>query len=237
MRNLAISDIHGCFQTFRKLVEDQIDLQKEDHLYILGDLIDRGPDSKGVIDYILKLQRKGYQLSCLRGNHETMMLNSFGTLSHRFMWLRNGGIQTVESFNIENLEMIPDDIITFAQDLEYYFEIDDYILVHAGLDFKGAGDPLANTTAMQWIRDWYDDIDYNWLGKRKIIHGHTPKKKDQIQMMFDTIGEVGVLNIDCGAYKVHKKGKGYLCAFDMTNSKLYFQENVDNMSAWLNTVT
>jgi len=55
-RHFAISDIHGCVKTFKKLVIDIINLSKEDKLYLLGDYINKGPDSKGVIDFIFTLQ-------------------------------------------------------------------------------------------------------------------------------------------------------------------------------------
>ena len=66
MRKFAISDIHGCLKSFEALL-DKIQLSTSDELYILGDYIDRGPDSKGVIDYIWKLEQEGYAVKCLRG--------------------------------------------------------------------------------------------------------------------------------------------------------------------------
>ncbi len=69
MRKLAIGDIHGCNKTFKALL-DQINLSKDDELTLLGDYIDRGPDSKGVIDTIINLQSSGYQVRALRGNHD-----------------------------------------------------------------------------------------------------------------------------------------------------------------------
>ena len=75
MRKIAISDIHGCLKTFKLMVEEQIVLSQKDELYLLGDFVDRGPNSKGVLDYIMSLQEAGYQLHCLRGNHEDMMVN------------------------------------------------------------------------------------------------------------------------------------------------------------------
>ncbi|MEO0876095.1 MAG: metallophosphoesterase, partial [Bacteroidota bacterium] len=66
MRKFAISDIHGCLKTFEALL-DQIQFTTQDELYLLGDYIDRGPDSKGVIDLIWKMQADGYQVKCLRG--------------------------------------------------------------------------------------------------------------------------------------------------------------------------
>ena len=71
MRNRwVIPDIHGYLNTLKSLIENRISLTKEDTLYFLGDYIDRGPNSKGVIDYIMSLQDQDYDIHCLRGNHE-----------------------------------------------------------------------------------------------------------------------------------------------------------------------
>jgi serine/threonine protein phosphatase 1 len=71
-RILAISDIHGNNKTFLDLL-DKIALTKDDELYLLGDYIDRGPDSKGVIDTIWKLMDDNYRVFCIKGNHEEML--------------------------------------------------------------------------------------------------------------------------------------------------------------------
>ena len=73
----VIPDIHGYLKTLRALIENQIRPSKHDWLYFLGDYIDRGPDSKGVIDYIRKLQDDQYNVRLLRGNHEDYCLHAF----------------------------------------------------------------------------------------------------------------------------------------------------------------
>ena len=69
MRRFAISDIHGCARTFEALL-DRIAFTSQDELYLLGDYIDRGGDSKGVLDLIFRFQKEGYAVQCLLGNHE-----------------------------------------------------------------------------------------------------------------------------------------------------------------------
>ena len=76
MKTWVIPDVHGCSKTLRYVVEEMIRLQKEDILFLLGDLIDRGPDSKGVIDYIMGLEARGYNVTTLRGNHEDYLLKA-----------------------------------------------------------------------------------------------------------------------------------------------------------------
>ncbi|MFA5814000.1 MAG: metallophosphoesterase [Bacteroidales bacterium] len=71
-RLLAIGDIHGCFNAFRTLVEQKIQIKKRDKIILLGDYIDRGTHSKEVVDYIFDLQNKGFDIVPLIGNHEAM---------------------------------------------------------------------------------------------------------------------------------------------------------------------
>ncbi len=76
MSAYIIPDIHGCIKTLRSLVECRLCVTASDSLYFLGDYIDRGPGSAGVIDYIIDLQESGINVGCIKGNHEHMLLNS-----------------------------------------------------------------------------------------------------------------------------------------------------------------
>jgi len=226
MRKFAISDIHGCCNTFEELLQ-QIGLTKDDELYLLGDYIDRGPDSKGLIDYIWQLQEEGYQLHCLRGNHEEMMLASIVDKSWRENWIGyNGGAETIASFGVQSWTDIPHKYLFFLNKLDYYFEVDNYILVHAGLDF-GEDDPFGQTHSLIWIRDWYENIDYDWLGDRIIVHGHTPQASADTKVMLKNIDDLQVLDIDNGCVFPHSK-LNTLCAFELTERKLFFQKNIES---------
>jgi serine/threonine protein phosphatase 1 len=132
------------------------------------------------------------------------------------------------SFGIENLKQLSSYYIDFCKSLPYYILEDDFIAVHAGLNF-GYENPLENKEDLLWTRDWYNNINYDWLQKRKIIHGHTPQTRSEIEEQFEQFEEKQVLNIDCGAFSSRSKihGLGFLCGFDITNNKLYFQENID----------
>ncbi|HMO38912.1 MAG TPA: metallophosphoesterase family protein [Saprospiraceae bacterium] len=225
MRKFAISDIHGCNTTFQALL-DKIALSTSDELYLLGDYVDRGPDSKEVIDHILHLQKKGYTVHCLWGNHEQMMQKALAedaTETDMYHWLLNGGLATMNSFTAAYPEGdIPDQYQLFLNQLHDYLEVDNYILVHAGLNFRHA-DPLTDRESMLWIRQWYDNIRYDWLQGRSIVHGHTPVGKPHIEAQ--DFGSA--INIDAGC--VYKGAeRGYLCALDMTNQKFYWQPNVEN---------
>ena len=85
----------------------QISFSKKDELYLLGDYIDRGPDSKGVIDYIWELQDLGYKIHCLRGNHEQMMLEALYDEENLRFWKHHGGKATLKSFNTKDIFNIP----------------------------------------------------------------------------------------------------------------------------------
>lgn len=221
MKKYAITDIHGCNVTLHALLE-KLDLQPDDELYFLGDYIDRGPNSKGVIDTILDLKKQGYKVECLMGNHEDAMLQSRLDYSMRQNWLSWGGKETLQSFGVW-IDNIPDKYWNFLKNLKPYLEVDDYILVHAGLNFR-AGWPLDNEYSMMWIRNWYSDIDYKWLGDRKIIHGHTPTRKQDIKAMAAAVNSSHFLDIDAGCYCYD-----WLCAFEMTEQELIFQKRVDEV--------
>jgi serine/threonine protein phosphatase 1 len=228
MQKIAISDIHGCNDTFQRLLE-KLALTAGDELYLLGDYIDRGPDSKGVLDTIFLLQQQGLAIHCLKGNHEQMMLDAMDGVEDDAMdhWLVNGGITTLESFLVNGKLIVEDKYLQFLSNLEFYYEVDEYILVHAGLNFK-VPLPLSEEISMLWIRDWYHNLNRNWLGDRIIIHGHTPIPKEEIQNQFKNLEKLPVLNIDGGCvHKGKRRGVGYLCAFDMTDRKLYFQDNME----------
>ncbi|MCF8245827.1 MAG: metallophosphoesterase [Saprospiraceae bacterium] len=232
MRQFAISDIHGCNISFNALL-DKIGLTTTDELYLLGDYIDRGPDSKGVLDTIIRLQSTGYKMRCLVGNHDEAILKARQDRKFYLNWVDGwGGEQTLESFSAFQWDDITPAYWAFFKSLEDFIVVDGYILVHAGLDFKLA-DPLIVTEEMRFIRDWYGDIDYDWLGSRCIVHGHTPVTVQQAETLLENIENHQVIDIDTGCFADNRiPGKGYLCAFDMTNRQLFFQNNMDDVSGF-----
>lgn len=230
MRKFAISDIHGCAKTFEALLK-QIPFSKEDSLFLLGDYIDRGPDAKGVIDSILDLQSKGFKIHCLKGNHEDIMLKSKEDLEQFLSWLDWGGLQTLESFGVYDLKEIPQKYWDFLNGLENFFLEDEYILVHAGLNFE-AEDPFSDENALLWIRDWYYQINYEWMKNRIIVHGHSQTTTDLIQTSCFDLDENQVIDIDNGCFSKNYQGRGKLCAFELTKRELFFQPNLDDMSSW-----
>ena len=218
----AISDIHGSYLELEKLL-DKIAFSKADELYLLGDYIDRGLFSKQVIQHILDLQKDGYTVHCLRGNHEEMLLNSFESRSNLSFWWENGGKETMDSYGTKDLAEIPKTHLDFIKNLDWYKEVDNYILVHAGLDWFPPLNPLGNKAQLLWARHWQNDIDYDWLGDRYIIHGHTPQRKIDILKQWKFLDNKRWLDIDAGCcFGKTDSDYGYLCAFDMGNQEVFF---------------
>jgi len=218
-RRFAISDIHGCLASFKSLLK-KINYNKSDTLYLLGDYIDRGPDSKGVIDYIWQLQAAGYYIHCLLGNHEQMLLNSVAKPSP----FDKGHPEVLVNFDVTHNQFIPKQYIAWMKNLKYYIELEDYILVHAGLNFEKV-DPLSDLDSMIWIRYWYDTINTDWLGNRIIIHGHTPTKQLDIKRSLKELVEIPAINIDAGCI-FQSFGLGHLCAYNLDTKVLIFQARV-----------
>jgi len=216
----VISDIHGCYFTLRELL-NKIGLSKEDEIYFLGDYIDRGPNSKEVIDYLIELKKSGYNLHTLKGNHEEMVFDSIELEE----WTE-GAAETLNSFGIKHFNQLDKKYVNWLTRLKPYLENGNHIFVHAGLNFNYEN-PLDCTTDMAWIRNWYDSINYDWLQKRVIIHGHLPISQNEIEKMLENITKNQYMNIDNGCFIKDKKGFGKLCCLELTKLTLTFQDNID----------
>ncbi len=226
MSRFAISDIHGCARTFGALL-NKINLSKEDELYLLGDFVDRGPDSKGVIDKIIQLQNLGFNIQCTRGNHEEMLLEALeASMRAERLWWANGGMETLHSFHVTTTKDLPEAYLDWFRSLDDYVLLDDYILVHAGLNFKAVS-PLEDHTAMYWIRGWYQDIDRQWLGDRVIVHGHTPISETRIRTFVEEVDQLPVIDIDNGCV-YQRPGHYKLCALNLDTRELVFQKNIED---------
>ncbi|MBW1675201.1 MAG: serine/threonine protein phosphatase [Deltaproteobacteria bacterium] len=173
-RTFAVGDIHGCLDKLISLM-GIIDIDpKKDTLLFIGDYIDRGTQSKEVVDYLIDLARRQSRVIFLKGNHE-LMLQLYLSGVDRFSFLANGGQATLDSYLKQSppagADLIPSTHLDFFGNLRLYYETDQYIFVHAGLK---ANIPLEEQDEfdMLWIRDEfiYSDFDF---GKR-VIFGHTP---------------------------------------------------------------
>jgi serine/threonine protein phosphatase 1 len=154
---------------------DKIDWRpEEDTLIFLGDYIDRGWDSKGVVDYIVQLTQSSSLVKCLLGNHEAMFLDYLCGVD-RGMFISNGGLSTLESYAVSSGEeieaLVPQEHVVFFESLEPYIKLEDYYLVHAG--FRPEVQPEEQRLQdMIWIREQFIYSEYDF-GKM-VIFGHTP---------------------------------------------------------------
>lgn len=221
----VIPDIHGCLGTFEALLQ-KIDYKPEDQLFLLGDYIDRGPSSRGVLQKILELQQLGYSIFPLRGNHEEMLLEAYReynpSMFARFLrynkWPEYLEKEPLSSYLIDFLESLP-----------FFYNVGNALLVHAGFDFRSPY-PFFNTQAMLWLRDW--NSKHIPLGSLPIIHGHTPRALSSIR---ESISEhSSKLPLDNGCVFAGRsqrnpryEGMGNLCAFNLGSRELRVQKNVD----------
>lgn len=228
-RRLAISDIHGCLKTFKKLL-DRVSLGTTDDLYLLGDFVDRGPRTAQLLDYVIKLQADGYRIHPLRGNHDQYMIDAMliGDKQSRNTWRNAGASSTKKSYAKRGKQdgQVDPAHVSWLNAVPYYYLLDDYVLVHAGLNFRRKN-PLKGKKAMLNRRNWYRQIDYDWLGDRKIVHGHTPMTREQIEAQTRPRRRVyPVFDIDAGCFHT-KPGMGHLCAFNLDERTFTFVANRD----------
>ncbi|MFH1298134.1 MAG: metallophosphoesterase [Bacteroidota bacterium] len=232
----VIPDVHGHVKTLKCLVEELIRPARYDEIYLLGDYIDRGPDSRGVINYIRGLQEDEYNIVALKGNHEDFMVELYDAeVKARTGWLLNfanrkrkawnaiGGKVTLESFHVSHLKDVPPDYIEWMRNLQYYVELDDFVLVHAGLNFKKE-DPYEDKQAMLWIRDY--QVIPEKIGNRRIIHGHVPVTMELITLAINN-SFYKFIDIDNGPYVQGRTGFGNLVALELTEMELVIQDNRD----------
>lgn len=228
-RQFAISDIHGCVKTFRKLVLEVIELSKTDNLYLLGDYLNKGPDSKGVFDFIFELQKAGYKLKCLRGNHEQYLVDGLKYSWEEIAFLNRGGRETLESFGVDKIHQIPEKYLNFIKSLPFFFETESYLLIHAGLNFD-LEDPFKDDFSMLNIRDM--KVDLIKTGNKKIIHGHVPNSyldienaclPDRQALTFHD----NHISIDGGCVYSHIHALNHLIALEIKSGKMYLHKNID----------
>lgn len=232
----VIPDIHGCAKTLKTLIEQQIKPSKNDELFFLGDYIDRGPDAKGVIDYIRNMQEDEYNIRLLLGNHEDYCIQAVHAEKNRKKilglkkanlirkeWEKHGGKETQESFGLKNLKDFPSDYLKWMKKLEPYIELEDCILVHAGLNFD-IKDPFEDVRAMLWLRDF--KVKPEKIQNKTVIHGHVPVSLEFIDMTLKS-DHYDFIDLDNGVYMENRGGFGNLCALELNSKELVVQSNMD----------
>lgn len=209
-RLYAVGDVHGRADLLQKMLK----LIKADHLgfrgtstiIFLGDYLDRGPDSRAVLDILITGQYQGIPFSCLRGNHEDIVLRFFDDPSVAPGWFHYGGLQTLRSygFPIESAtqdfdevayyqrkfrEALPPEHFSFLQNLPCFLREGDYVFVHAGLHPDEALEGQAPRNYM-WMREPF--LSSTKPLDAMVVHGHSIRMKPEVR-----ISRIG---IDTGAY-------------------------------------
>ncbi|MFY9153676.1 MAG: metallophosphoesterase family protein [Prolixibacteraceae bacterium] len=215
-RLFAIGDIHGCFDSFRELVECKIKFSKSDKLVLLGDYIDRGNQSKEVIDFILDLKNLNFDVITLKGNHEAMLLDALGNNLFLYHWFQNGGIHTLYSFRIRSLHQLDDRYVGFFKGLTLYYSLENFLFVHAGFN-DTVENPFEDEFQMLWSRS---EKYSNPVFKDKIIiHGHTPITENLCKRTVQQNNQV--INIDTGCVYSGLPGYGKLTAIELYSGELF----------------
>lgn len=220
-RRLAISDIHGCYNTFESLLH-LIGLTKSDTLYILGDMINRGKHSKKVIKKIMHLQEEGYRIFPIRGNHEQFVLAEITNKKGLELVLTCERMKLQWLIHKETGEL-KQKYITFFSQLPFYYDLSDRLLVHAGFDLCNEN-IFENTYAMLHQREF--QCTEKIPDTIKIIHGHTPISLEKIKRSIQY--NHTIINIDNGCvYKSFDPNKANLICLDMDSFALTIQKNID----------
>lgn len=211
-RVYAIGDIHGrsdlLADLLRKITADTVGYKGRVTLVCIGDYIDRGPDSRGVVEMLLKAVPAGWQKVFIRGNHEQAMIDFMKNPKRRTEWLAWGGLQALESYAVRPYGAKgPRDPETLAEELEYAlvenpghkdfvlntrlsFTLGDYAFVHAGVR---AGVPLEKQmlTDLLFIRDDFFGRPHRL--PQRIVFGHT--------ILPEPLVEDDRIGLDTGAFQ------------------------------------
>lgn len=211
----AIGDVHGCHKALKTLFKAH-DFQPDDLIVCLGDYVDRGPDSRRVIKYLLKKSAK-HRMVFLQGNHELMMLSARQDEGKLKEWLHFGGDAVLKSYGIRPnsdwADQLPQKHWDFISNARSYYEYEDFIFVHAGL---APGIPLGQQVRHDLFWKKYFEPDAYVPGKI-VICGHTARKDGKVAdfghtVCIDTYAYGGqwltCLNVETGDFKqANQKGK------------------------------
>lgn len=172
----AIGDIHGCVGMLRELMA-RIEREAAGEamkLVFVGDYIDRGPDSRATVTYLMSLQeRMGEDAVFLMGNHEEQALYSVDHGTHAGSWMFNGAETTLRDYGVDDARDLPADHVAWLRALGFTHDDGRRIFVHAGVN---PARPLDDQDPheLMWVREPFlsDPRDYG----RLIVHGHTPQR-------------------------------------------------------------
>jgi len=228
-RTIAIGDIHGCLRALAALI-DTIDPRPEDTLVTLGDYIDRGPHSRGVVDRLIALSSR-CRLVPLLGNHEEALLDALRDISTLRKWLTLGGADTLRSYGWVSggprkalADWIPKPHREFFASCQPYYEIASHLFVHAGFEPELSLDAQSGL-ALRWRVTDARTVRPHCSGKVAIV-GHTPQHSGEIL----DLGFLVCIDTNCA------RG-GWLSALDTTTGRVWQADRTGKLRTGTGEVT
>ncbi len=200
MRTIAIGDIHGCSAALKRLLA-AVEPTSEDTLIFLGDYVDRGPDSRAVLEILSTLAAPSRNVF-LRGNHDSIMQLWCEGQVDQAMWDMIGGAATLASYDFCQPSEVPRHHLKFLEECVNYFETETHIFVHANYH---ANMPIATTD--QETRLWSHlmwPLPKPHCSGKTVVVGHTPQTNGNVA----DFGHLVCLDTFCF-------GGGYLTAYDV----------------------
>lgn len=191
-RIYAVGDVHGCADLLDLLLDKMADDgagEPDARVVFLGDYVDRGPDSKGVIDRLLDIQTSHPETVFLKGNHEAVMLDFMSDPEKIPSWLKWGGDETLASYGVLNANSRPGSELSaelnanmppahkrFLNGLTLTHAEGDYLFVHAGVK-PGVALDNQREEDLLWIRKRFHEAPASKRPEQVVVHGHHPVKK------------------------------------------------------------
>ena len=210
-RRIAIGDIHGCYYTLKKLLEEKVEVTREDQIFLLGDLIDKGENSSLVLDLILELKNIDFQIFPIRGNHEEKLLTA-----------SKCGFEFFEDYLTEynSLDLLGEDLpdyLDLISTFDYCIELDEFVLTHCGIN-ENRISPYTD------LRGMFPLINFQFEEKEMLskiqVHGHTVRTIDEIEKSVQQ--KERRISIDSGCC-IREDEYGHLTALDLDTMTLYHE--------------
>lgn len=180
-RIFAVGDLHGCAHELVSLLDylEGLPLLPQDQVVFIGDYIDRGPDSRLVISFLLDFAHRYPDTVFLKGNHEEMFLRALtGEPLYVQQFAVNGGEQTARSYGVRRLfapdaiaSAMPESHIHFINSLKHGVQIGEFLFVHAGVDPTVSLDEQGPQSLL-WIREPFIEVPHSF--GLTVVFGHTP---------------------------------------------------------------
>lgn len=205
MRTIAIGDIHGCVLALEAILES-IQPQPDDRLVFLGDYVDRGPDSRGVIELVMATAYR-CRIVPLLGNHELMLVAARESPQFVPFWLQCGGQQTIDSYG-GDLAQVPTEHWDFFESCRRHFETDSHLYFHANYDPTLM--PAEQSDMLTLWQHLSQSIPGPHRSGKTAIVGHTPQRNGEVL----DLGHLLCIDTACFA-------GGWLTAIDVHSKQLW----------------